>query len=561
MKQLRDMAEYDTIIIGSGAGGLAAAICLARAGQHVLVLEQHYVPGGWCHSFYLDGHRFSPGVHYLGLLGPGQGTRQLYEGLGIANNLTFFRMNPAAYEHCWIGNERVDLPADFEELYEQLAARFPHEREGLRKYLTVVRQVNEQLHLIPKMSGFWDNITIPFRTAQLGKYGLFSLKRVMDWHIKDRLLQGILNVQCGDHGLPPALASFPLHCAVMGHYQAGGFYPSGGGAALVKAMTSTLKRHGGEVRTSAAVRRILTEPAGPKKTRAVGVELASGEIIRAKRIISNADPAKTYGMVGHEHLSPKLLAKLAKTSYSVTSLMLFLVVDMDVRAAGLDSGNIWMLRHPDLDKLFSEMKAADILAEDEFPALFISCTTIKDPASFDGRHHCLEVVTFLDFKAFETFDKGGDYHTSAYAQFKERIIEKLLNSVEKAVPGIRAHIVTQELGTPLTNEFYVQSTRGNVYGTEKNFRQTGPFAFGNKSEIEGLYLCGASILSHGVAGATYSGVQTAARILNSSMDAQLVPEPGQAVRVYEAEDPATWPEWVHQKRRDRARRLHSQPQP
>lgn len=43
--------KYDTIIIGSGAGGLSAAICLARSGQKVLVLEQHDVPGGWCHSF------------------------------------------------------------------------------------------------------------------------------------------------------------------------------------------------------------------------------------------------------------------------------------------------------------------------------------------------------------------------------------------------------------------------------------------------------------------------------------------------------------------------------
>ena len=54
------MEEFDSIIIGSGAGGLTTALCLARAGQKVLVLEQHDVPGGWCHSFTLNGQRFSP---------------------------------------------------------------------------------------------------------------------------------------------------------------------------------------------------------------------------------------------------------------------------------------------------------------------------------------------------------------------------------------------------------------------------------------------------------------------------------------------------------------------
>jgi len=547
------MASFDTVIIGSGAGGLSAAISLARAGQKVLVLEQHYVPGGWCHSFFLQGHRFSPGVHYIGMLDKGQATSNLYEGLGIANDLVFFRMNPAGYEHCWIGGERFDLPAGVDNLFESLAARFPRERKGLRKYLDLVRTVNEQLQLIPRMKGFWDNITIPFRTAQLGKYGLFSLKRVINWHIQDPLLKAVLNVQCGDHGMPPAQASFPFHCAVMGHYLEGGFYPSGGGAAIVKAMTSALKRQGGEIRTSSEVRRILVEGEGKQK-KAIGVELANGEVIHAQQVLSNADPAKTYQLVGQEHLSPKLQAKLAKTSYSVTSLMLFLTVDMDVRQAGLDSGNVWMLKNPDIDAVFQEMKAEDILADDEFPALFISCTTIKDPVSYNGRYHCLEMVTFIDYKAFQEFEtSSGDYHTSAYERYKERITEKLLNSLEKVVPGVRAHIVQQELGTPLTNEFYVQATRGNVYGTEKSFWQTGPFAFGNKSEIGNLYLCGASILSHGVAGASYSGVQTAARILNRSMEELIEPQPGQSVRIYEAENPAEWPSWVHQKMQDKKR--------
>jgi all-trans-retinol 13,14-reductase len=479
------MKEFDTIVIGSGAGGLATALCLARAGQKVLVLEQHYVPGGWCHSFYLNGQRFSPGVHYLGLMNPGSSSSKLFEGLGIAGDLVFFRMNPYSYEHCWIGNERIDMPAGFDRLYESLSKRFPAEKKGLKKYLDLVQKVSHQLQLIPLMNGFWDNVTIPFRTAQLGKYALFSLKRVIDWHIRDPLLKKVLNVQCGDHGVPPASASFPLHCAVMDHYSEGGFYPMGGGGAIVKAMTNMIKKQGGEIRTGQKVKRIIIE--GDKKRRATGVELESGEQIKAKRVVSNADPGKTYlELTDPQRLSKSLRSKLAKTTYSVTSLILFLTVDLDVRKAGMDSGNIWLLKNQDLDSIFSDMKAADILKEEEFPALFISCSTLKDPASFNGRYHNLEIITFIDYDSFRQFDQGNDYHTNNYTRYKEQLSAKLLRSMEKVVPGISASIVQMELGTPKTNEYYINSTKGNVYGTEKNFWQTGPFSFRTRSEIVNL---------------------------------------------------------------------------
>jgi all-trans-retinol 13,14-reductase len=537
--------ELDSIIIGSGAGGLSAAICLARAGQRVLVLEQHNVPGGWCQSFYLNGYRFTPGVHYIGLLEKGESTSDLYEGLGIANDLVFFRMNTAGYEHYWIGDERFDIPADFDELYKSLSARFPDEKKALAKYLNTVRDVSRQLQLIPKMNGFWDNLTIPWRVRHLGKYGLFSLKKVNDWYIKNPLLKKVLNMQCGDHGLPPAKASFPLHCAVMNHYFNGAFYPMGGGGAIVKAMINVIKKHGGKVQTSRRVKHILLEE--DKKIRAVGVELENGEKIYAKRIISNTDPGKTYlDLVGAANLSPGLLNKLDKTKYSCSSLLLFLTVDMDVRKAGMDSGNIWLMSDKDLDDIFEEMMKTDITPGDEFPGMLISCTTLKDPASFDGRYHTIEAITFISHESFNQF-KGESRHSQEYTRFKEHLMQKIINSLEKVLPGISSKIVHKELGTPMTNEFYINSTNGCVYGTEKSFRQTGPFAFKTESEIENLYLCGASILSHGVAGASYSGVQTAAKILKCNQDDLIKPDASQNVRIYNAEDHSEYPEWILQK--------------
>ena len=555
------MREFDTIIIGSGAGGLSTALCLARAGQKVAVIEQHYVPGGWCHSFYIDGHRFSPGVHYIGGMDKGESTCNLYEGLGIANELVFFRMNKEAYEHCWIGDNRIDMPAGIDHLSDSLSLRFPKEKKGIKKYLALVKTVSRELFLIPKMSGFWDNITIPYRTRHLGKYGLFKLKRVIDWHIKDPLLKKVLNIQCGDHGLPPSKASFPFHCALMDHYFNGGFYPMGGGAAIVKAMTNAIKKYGGEIKTGHAVKKILLEADKNNSTayhgKAVGVELQNGEIIRAKRVVSNADPATTYKLVGHQNLSPKLIKKLDATRYSVTSLMFFISVDMDVTEAGIDSGNIWFMPNKDMDGIYEDLTKVSILEKDEFDSLFISCSSLKDPLSFNGKHHTLEVVTFIDYDSFKADNGGQQDNEETYRKIKERLSEKLMNTFKRILPAIHKNIVHLEVGTPITNEYYINSTKGNVYGTEKGFMQTGPFSYKAKTEIENLYMCGASIMSHGVAGASYSGVKTAAEILGCTEDDLIQKDETQQLRIYDAEDKSQWPDWIHERVAAKKKRVES----
>lgn len=547
------MQEFDTIIIGSGAGGLSAALCLARAGQKVAVIEQHYVPGGWCHSFYIDGHRYSPGVHYIGGMDKGESSCNLYEGLGIANELAFFRMNEDAYEHCWIGDNRIDMPAGADRLADSLSAIFPKEKKGIKKYIRLVQNVGRQIHLIPKMNGFWDNITIPYRTRHLGKYGLFRLKRVIGWHIKDPLLKKVLNIQCGDHGLPPSKASFPFHCALMDHYFNGGFYPMGGGAAIVKAMTNAIKKYNGVIRTGEAVKKILLQQEGTHK-KVIGVELQNGEVIRANRVISNADPTTTYKLVGHQNLSPKLLKKLEATRYSVTSLMFFISVEMDVREAGLDSGNIWFMPGKDMDEIYEGLTKTSILETDEFDSLFISCSSLKDPLSFNGRHHTIEVVTFIDYDSFKALNTGPDGNNERYLKIKERLSEKLMNTFKRILPAIHKNVIHLEVGTPITNEYYINSTKGNVYGTEKGFMQTGPFSYKAKTEIKDLYMCGASIMSHGVAGASYSGVKTAAEILGCREEDLLQKDDSQELRIYDAEDSSQWPQWMHQRIAEKKKR-------
>jgi phytoene dehydrogenase-like protein len=232
---------------------------------------------------------------------------------------------------------------------------------------------------------------------------------------------------------------------------------------------------------------------------------------------------------------------------------------MDVRESGLDSGNIWLMDEGDMDSLFEKMQRSDITSGKTFEGMFISCTTLKDPASFDGRHHTLEVITYIDYSAFEKFENENSQRSQAYIDFKENLTQKMLNTLEKVIPNVRNHIVNQELGTPITNEYYINATRGSVYGTEKSLGQIGPFAFKPKSEIKNLFLCGASISSHGIAGASYSGVQTAGIILNKRQDDLIQADPLQNVNLFDAEDPTEYPDWLKNKIKVRQDRLASKP--
>ena len=211
--------SYDAIIIGSGAGGLTAAVALAQAGKKVLVLEQHDRPGGWTHSFTLEGYRFSPGVHYIGSLEEGGGLRRIYDGLGVSQDLTFCELNPDGYDHVVIGDKRVDFPKGKENLIERLKSHFPHEAKGIDSYFADLVAMMEGLRHI-------GNLSNPLQTVKSAgsvlKWARATGADLINAHVSNPVLRGVLAGQAGDHGLPPSKVSAFMHASITNHYFDGG---------------------------------------------------------------------------------------------------------------------------------------------------------------------------------------------------------------------------------------------------------------------------------------------------------------------------------------------------
>jgi phytoene dehydrogenase-like protein len=464
--------------------------------------------------------------------------RAIYEGLGVANDLVFLELNPDGYDHAIIGRERFDIPKGKRRFAERLKKRFPSESAGIDGYLDAVERMIDEVGRALPAHGIFDAATLPLHMPTVLRHGLSSLEHFLDDFTSDPLLRAILCTQTGDHGMAPSRAPAVLHAGVASYYMDGAYYPRGGAQSIADTLVDHIHAAGGEVLSHTPVASVTIEDG-----RVRGVRLADGIDVHADTVISNADPGVTWGrLIAPEYVGLRLQRRLSRMRYSLSTLSLFLAVDMDLRAAGLDSGNCWFNRTTDVEAPYVLAERTDLSAVDTIPGLFLNVTTLKDPSRRSDGKHTIEAICLASYDAFAGWKDSTPGHRPAeYHHLKQRLSEKMLEAIAEFVPGIRDHVLLRALGTPLTNSRYLAATRGGIYGIEKTLRNLGPLAFPIQTHIPGLYQCGASTIAPGILGVTTSGLLAAAAVLGVERN-ELLSAQGQTLRIYPAEDMASWPE-------------------
>ncbi|GGJ44426.1 FAD-binding oxidoreductase [Neoroseomonas lacus] len=518
--------QAEVVVIGSGIGGMTAARMLAEfGGRRVLMLEQHYTPGGLTHEFTRQGrYHFGTGVHYL-TAGPGPMLDYLADG-----RLQYHRL-PHDYDRLHFPGFDFAIPASEDEFRARLKARFPQEAAGIDRFFATARKAARGMTARNLVASTLLRAALMPVVERLYPDTFRTIREVVARHVRDPALRAILSARWGLFGPPPATSAFGGHANVaIQAFMQGATHPVGGARELGRAIMDGLERFGVVLRPRQRVQGIIVE-----KVRAVGVAVedrATGRryTVRAPCIVSAIGARNTARLLPPAQAErwERALAPLPK---EVATLLLFLGLDHSPAAFGLDGANHWFM--PDID---DDAGIARPLGEG---ILFVSFSSLNNPAA---RAHTIEVMQFVDpgvFRAWSRTEQGA--RPNAYAALKAAVTARLIERLDARWPGIKASIAFAELATPLTFVTYQNSVDGAFYGLATSPARLRSSIARCRTDLRGLYMSGQDAWGPGIEAALWGGIMAAnaalgfretGRMWRAIRSARAVPDPAAPWRGY-----------------------------
>ena len=497
---------WDVIVIGSGMGGMTTAAFLAKLGRRVLVLEQHYTPGGYTHMFKRPHYKWDVGVHAVGEVTERSSTGRLLARL-TDDRLQWASLGEVFDEFHWPEGFRIDFRNTPDKLRAGFETAFPRESDAIDRYLTQANDVARGMEryylarLFPKSVGTpLEQVLARKARGRLRERTGDVVARLTD----DPHLRSMFAAQWGYYGSTPSRSSFAIQSLVVRHFRWGGYYPVGGSSRIAEELLGTVARAGGWTAIRTDVDRILV-----RDGRAVGVCLSDGREIRATKVVSAAGVLSTVRRLLPPDERARAWARRIETLAPASAhVCLYLGFKGDIRKAGAGPANKWFYDTWDTEADAWYFRGP----EAEAPCLYCSFPSLKDPEHDPGpeERHTGEVVTFVPWDAFAPWQnarwrkRGDDYET-----LKANLQERLLAQFLRKMPALAPYIDYVELSTPASTHHFVRPIEGSIYGIEPTpGRYDNPW-LRPRSPLPGLFFSGSDVATVGVIGAMMGGVLAA----------------------------------------------------
>jgi len=451
--------SYDAVIVGAGIGGLTAASYLAKAGLKVLLIEKHYIAGGYASSFTRRGYYFDVGAHYFGSCRPNGHIGRIILEHNLTNRVEMLRTDPS--DILISDGKEVRMYINYDRLVAEYQKVCPGESGNVRRFMDYMSTSNPlQLY------------------AELRR---ITFDTLLDRYFESELLKSFFAMPLGNVALPSSRVSALTAVLLYREFIFdGGYYPRGGMQSFSNALVERIRQYGGDVEFLAPAASIDVR-AGKVQGLVFKRRGRTEDYVRCNIVIAACDFHGLVKMLPDQIIQSATGVKdrLSKWTASASAFMVYLGIRGNLRSIAKHHTNVWYYPSGHVDEYYRLLNEGEVGLEKGF--VFYSTPSFHDPRLLPEGMHAIQAIV------------GAPYRPRAFWErddFKERMADEIVARIETFIPGLSQLIDVREIAIPPTLEKYTGNYRGAMYGWESSPEQTGILDSGDCFGVGGLYLVG-----------------------------------------------------------------------